>query len=123
LDWITDVALGVFAVDLDRAIDPLDLATLASGTLPPSGSGQAQGREIGRVLRRLAGPRRSSGTRRPWSMTVPTLRPFEQGRRSFWMSSTLSPKRPAARRSTAILQVLHALVAKREGVFGAGGPS
>ena len=50
-------------------------AVVASGTLPPPGTLRRKASKSAGELSRLCGPRRTTGTRRPWSMTMPTLRP------------------------------------------------
>ena len=79
------------------------LATAASGRCRRR-QRQAQGLEIGRRGRADCPARAARPCGRPCSITVPTVRPSSSAFRSFWMSSDIQPRRPAASRSTAIFR-------------------
>ena len=121
-----DVALGVFTVDLDRAVNPLDPRDLrqrhaAAGGRVPGCAGQrdAQGGKVGRRAAQRLGAAQQH--RHPPALVEhgADRTAFEQRLEFVLQVGDVEPEAAGGEPVDADLEVLHAVVLEREGILGA----
>src|SRR6185369_11258684 len=114
-----DVTLGIHAVYLDRAVDAPELGDAGQRHAAASGQAQAQGLEIGRRVEQGVGPAQDDRHASALFDDGADIAAFEQGFQVVLDVVDIEPETAGGQTVDRDLQVLHAVVFQREGIFGA----